>query len=177
MTELDRIRWQFDLTWSLLTLHLDQLTDEDALWEPVPNCWTVRPRPDGTWTADFSMEELDPIPLPTIGWVMWHMGMWWENAYAGCFGDGASADWAAVAAATTWPGDVRSAVTSLTGHHDRWRAALDALSDADLDATDRTTWFAEGGLTLGHVLAWANVELMKNAAEIGSLRLQRANLR
>ncbi len=28
--------------------------------------------------------------------------------------------------------------------------------------------------TVGHLLAWANAELMKNVAEIGQLRLQRA---
>ncbi|WP_433501458.1 hypothetical protein ACQP1K_01510 [Sphaerimonospora sp. CA-214678] len=56
---------------------------------------------------------------------------------------------------------------------DQWAGALKSLSQAELDSTTRSRWFADGSLTLGHVLAWANVELMKNASEIGSLRLLR----
>ncbi|MFI0420914.1 DinB family protein [Spongiactinospora sp. 9N601] len=174
MTELDRIRWQFDMSWSLLTLHLDKVTDGEALWEPAANCWTVRPRPDGTWAADFALEEPDPIPVPTIGWVMWHIGLWWTETHSACFGGGGSG-WSAAAAATPWPGTAGAAVTWLTGCHDRWSAALRSLTGDDLDSTERSAWFGDGGLSLGHVLAWVNVELTKNAAEIGNLRLLHVN--
>nr|WP_308213084.1 hypothetical protein [Nocardia amikacinitolerans] len=37
------------------------------------------------------------------------------------------------------------------------------------------TWsLARAGLTVTHLAAWVNAELMKNAAEIGQLRLLRA---
>ena len=52
MSELERLRWQLDVSWSLLALHLGQVTDEEALWEPASNCWNVRQKPDGTWAAD-----------------------------------------------------------------------------------------------------------------------------
>ncbi|WP_063780789.1 DinB family protein [Nonomuraea sp. SBT364] len=173
MTELDRLRWQLGVSWSLLTLHLDQVTDREALWEPGPDCWTVRPQPDGTWAADFAMEEPDPIPVPTIGWVMWHIGFWWTRTYTSCFGEpgGGAPDWGSAAAATPWPGGAAAAVTWLTGCHDRWLGALESLSPADLDSAERSGWFADGTHSLGHVAAWVNVELMKNAAEIGNLRL------
>ncbi|MDF5752830.1 DinB family protein [Spongiactinospora sp. TRM90649] len=171
MPELDRLRWQLDVSWTLLTMHLDKVTDEEALWEPAANCWSVRPRPDGTWAADFAIPEPEPIPVLSAGWVMWHIGFWWSNAHRQCFEPTTEPfDWSSAAAATPWPGDVSSAVKWLTACHDRWAAALKPLTDADLDSTTQSTWFADGTLTLGHVIAWTNVELMKNAAELGALR-------
>ncbi len=177
MSELDRLRWQLNVSWSLLSLHLEQVTDEEALWEPVSNCWNVRRKTDGTWAADWAVPEPEPIPVPTIGWVMWHIGLWWSTAYKQCFehSDAATAefDWSEAASMTPWPGDVKSATIWLNECRDQWADALKSLSRAELDSTTRSGWFADGSLTLGHVLAWANVELMKNASEIGSLRLLR----
>ncbi|GHE46808.1 hypothetical protein GCM10017673_55830 [Streptosporangium violaceochromogenes] len=106
--------------------------------------------------------------------VMWHIGFWWDHAYAQCFGErdapATGFDWSEAASATPWPGDVASAVRWLNECHDRWVGALGPLSQVELDSTERSRWFADGSLSLGHVLAWANIELMKNAAEIGALR-------
>jgi hypothetical protein len=180
MSELERLRWQLGVSWSLLEPHLKDVTDEEALWEPASNCWNVRRRPDGTWAADWAVPEPEPAPVPTVAWAMWHIGLWWEQAYAHCFGpSGGSAtqlDWSAAASSTPWPGEVASAVRWLNECHDRWTGALGSLSEKDLDSTERTGWFADGSFSLGHVFAWANVELMKNAAEIGTLRhLRRAD--
>jgi hypothetical protein len=38
---------QFDLTWSLLELHLNQLKPQDFLWKPPTYCWMVRSGADG----------------------------------------------------------------------------------------------------------------------------------
>ncbi|PZG21198.1 DinB family protein [Nonomuraea aridisoli] len=171
MTEPERLRWQLDVSWSLLSLHLKQVTDEEALWEPAANCWSVRRQPDGTWAADWAVPEPEPIPALSVGWVMWHIGFWWTHAHTQCFGrPDAALDWSRAAALTPWPGDVASAIAWLTDCHDRWTTALTSLTEADLDSTERTGWFADGSLSLGHVLGWANLELMKNAAEIGTLR-------
>ena len=120
--------------------------------------------------------EPDPAPATSIAWVMWHIGFRWTHAYTRCFGKPDAApepdDWSAAAQATPWPGDVASAVTWLNECRDRWSDALDSLSETDLDSTDRSGWFADGTLTLGHGVAWVNIELAKNAAEIGLLRRQ-----
>ncbi|WP_433499065.1 DinB family protein [Sphaerimonospora sp. CA-214678] len=119
MSEPERLHWQLNVSWSLLSLHLERVTDEEALWEPVSNCWNVRRKTDGTWAADWAVPEPEPIPVPTIGWVMWHIGFWWGNAYEQCFEhpDAATAefDWSEAASTTPWPGDVESAVN---GHAD-----------------------------------------------------------
>lgn len=50
-----------------------------------------------------------------------------------------------------------------------WRAVLDHLTDDDLKSTQRTRWpFRER--PFGDVVTWVNVELTKNASEIGYAR-------
>jgi hypothetical protein len=65
----DLLRWQFDLTWSLFEYHLDRLNPDDFLWEPTANVWTVR-----NGTPDWADTEPEPVPVPTVAWVSWHMG-------------------------------------------------------------------------------------------------------
>jgi hypothetical protein len=71
--------------------------------------------------------------------------------------------------AVTWPGtadDVRDLLGRLRSE---WVAALDQLSDTDLQSTQRTRWpFRDR--PFGDVVAWVNVELTKNAAELGYAR-------
>ena len=39
----------FDYVWERFTGRLAGLTDEEYLGEPVPGCWTLRQRLDGSW--------------------------------------------------------------------------------------------------------------------------------
>lgn len=55
-----------------------------------------------------------------------------------------------------------------------WLAVLDRLTDADLDAIAPYPWQDNPERTVAHMVGWVNSELMKNAAEIGQLRLLRA---
>ena len=74
------IDWAYQLTEQLdwhwrgqLRPRLNGLTDEEYFWEPVSNCWNVRPRGQGTaedpseggrFIMDFADPEPDPRPLP-----------------------------------------------------------------------------------------------------------------
>jgi hypothetical protein len=164
----DLLRWQFEFTWSLAELHLDRLATEDFLWEPAPLCWTVRQDADGTWTPDWADTEPDPIPVPTIGWVSWHLGWWWSVAT-----DHAQGREPRARTAVAWPGP-DGAVDWLRGLHDEWLEVLDRLTDADLAGAAAFPWPADAGMTTAQMLGWANAELMKNTAELGQLRLLRA---
>jgi hypothetical protein len=62
-----------DYVWRRLVDRLEGLTDEEYLWEPVPGCWSIHPRPDGLWTWDFSWPEPDPPPITTIAWRLVHV--------------------------------------------------------------------------------------------------------
>jgi hypothetical protein len=171
----DLLRWQFDLTWALFEYHLDRLTPSDFLWEPAPYCWTVRrdtentEDADGAWVPDWADTEPDPVPVPTIGWLSWHIGWWWGTAI-----DHARGRTPREREEVTWPGDGDAAVAWLRGLREEWLAALDGLGDAELDATAPFPWQHDPAHTVAHMAAWVNAELMKNAAEIGQLRLVRA---
>ncbi|MFH5210722.1 DinB family protein [Antrihabitans sp. NCIMB 15449] len=169
MTRLDLVRWQFDLTWSLFEIHLDALTDDDFLWVPAAVCWTVRIGSDGLWRPDWDENELDPVPVPTIGWISWHIGWWWSVAL-----DHLHQRTVRERTDILWPGSGGSAMVWLRGLKDEYRALLDRLSDDDLDAAATFPWPGESDKTVAHTLAWLNAELMKNVAEVGQLRLIRA---
>lgn len=165
------LRWQFDLTWSLFEYHLERLAPEDFLWEPSPLSWTVRPAPDGTWTADWAETEPDPVPTPTIGWTVWHIGWWWSVAL-----DHARGRPPRDRADLAWPGGGEAAVGRLRALREEWLAVLDGITDPELDAPAPFPWRNEPQYTVAHMLAWVNAELMKNVAETGQLRLVRVAL-
>ncbi len=169
VSRLDLSRWQFDLTWSLVELHLEELEPEDFRWEPAAHCWTVRQDDRGVWVPDWQDTEPDPIPVPTIAWTTWHIGWWWTVT-----ADHVEGRTPRDRTAITWPGDGAATVDWLRGLRVRWLAVLDRLTDADLDAPARFPWQDDPAMTVAHVLAWVNAELMKNVAEIGQLRLLRA---
>lgn len=168
VSRCDLLRWQFDMTWALLDLHLRALATEDYLWEPAPLVWTVRPGPDGAWMPDWSDVEPDPIPVPTIAWLTWHIGWWWSVTL-----DHAEGRPVRERVDIHWPG-ADQVVEWLSGLRDRWRRVLDAYTDADLDRPAAFPWGDTPDRTVAHTAGWVNAELMKNAAEIGQLRLIRA---
>lgn len=74
---------QFEWHWShQLRERLAGLRDDEYFWEPVPDCWNVRPRGTGTapvqagsgaMTIDFAMPPPDPAPVTTIAWRLGHV--------------------------------------------------------------------------------------------------------
>src|ERR1700694_656742 len=58
------------------------LSDSEFYWEPVPGCWTVRPRSTATtalangkgdWVCDYELPDPDPPPFTTIAWRLVHL--------------------------------------------------------------------------------------------------------
>jgi hypothetical protein len=163
------LRWQFDLTWSLFEYHLERLEPEDFLWEPAPLCWTLRRSPQGAWVPDWADTEPDPVPVPTVAWVSWHIGWWWSVTL-----DHARGERPRERTEIVWPGAGEPTLTWLRSLRTEWLAHLGTLTDADLDAPAPFPWPDDPSHTKAHMLAWVNAELMKNAAEIGQLRMVRA---
>jgi hypothetical protein len=155
---------QLDTAWRLASYHLDGLTTAECLWRPAERGLHVRQDPDGTWRADWPEHEGYDLGPPSIAWLTWHLGFWWSMVLDHSFGAGTLAR-----EDVTWPGDadaVRAWIARLAGE---WQAALDQVTDDDLRSARRTHWpFRDR--PFGDVVAWANVELTKNAAEIGYAR-------
>jgi len=126
---------ELEEAYQTLRRRLEGLNDEEFFWEPAPGCWTVRPLPDGRWTADY--EQPDPVPPPftTIGWRLVHVAgckiMYHEYA----FGPGR----------LTWdevdlPHTAAGAIGQLEEGQALLRADLAALDDAALDGMRLTNW-------------------------------------
>ena len=161
--------WQFDLTWALADLHLSALAEDDFLWHPAALHWTVRPDATGVWRPDWADAEPDPIPVPTIAWLTWHICWWWSVAVDHLTGV-SPRDRTDV----TWPGDGGTAVAHLRALAAQWRQLLASLDADGLARPSSFPWRADAGRTVAHTALWVNVELTKNVAEIGQLRLLRA---
>lgn len=75
-----------------------------------------------------------------------------------------------------WPATaeaVREWIGRLQGE---WSSVLKTITDEELRSTERTRW-PFTGRPFGDVVAWVNVELTKNAAEIGYARFLYAGSR
>jgi len=158
------LRRQFDTAWLLTELHLTGLETEECLWRPAPQGLHVHRAADGTWRADWPEHERYDLGPPSIAWVTWHIGMWWSMVLDHTFGAGTLRR-----ESVMWPGTADGVREQLGRLRNEWLAALDNLAEADLAATERTRWpFRDR--PFGDVVAWVNIELTKNAAEIGYAR-------
>ena len=81
-----------------------------------------------------------------------------------CFGNGSLSQ-----EQVLWPGSAAATQRWIAGLHREWQQAMSGRTAPDLASTARTRWpFRDR--PFGDVIAWANVELTKNAAEIGYAR-------
>jgi DinB superfamily len=160
----DYLLRQFDTAWKLAALHLDGLTTEECLWRPARTGPHLHRADDGTWRADWPDREGYDIGPPSIAWLTWHIGFWWSMVLDHSFGGAVlSRD------RVTWPGDASGVRAWLGRLQEDWRTALEHVTDEDLRSARRTRWpFRDR--PFGDVAAWVNVELTKNAAEIGYAR-------
>lgn len=159
---------QFDTAWKLARWHLDTLTTEECLWRPAASGPHVERDRTGRWRADWPERESYDLGPASIAWLTWHLCFWWSMAADHSFGAGSLRR-----EDVDWPGDAEGVRARLARLHDEWRAHLEALSDEDLASAARTRWpFRERPFS--DLVAWANVELVKNAAEIGYARFLHA---
>ena len=76
---------QLDTAWTLAEFHLDGLTIEDCLWRPAARGPHVR-RFEGSWVADWPIDENYQAGPPSIAWIGWHLLFWWSMAIDHNFG-------------------------------------------------------------------------------------------
>ena len=155
---------QFDTAWKLASFHLEGLTTEQCLWRPAAAGLHVHRKMDGRWLADWPDRETYDLGPPSIAWLTWHIGFWWSMAIDHSFGPGALSR-----EHVSWPGTADGVRALLGSLQRQWLSSLGSLGDGELQSTERTRWpFRDR--PFGDVVAWVNVELTKNAAEIGYAR-------
>jgi hypothetical protein len=155
---------QFETAWALASYHLDKLSTEECLWRPARAGLHVWQLPDGRWRADWPDRETYDLGPPSIAWVTWHMGFWWSMVLDHSFRAGTLSR-----EEVLWPGTADGAREWIGGLQGEWRTMLEQVTDDELRSTWRTRWPFQGQ-PFGDVIAWANVELTKNAAELGYAR-------
>ena len=169
---IDQLDWHWR---EHLRPRLDGLTDDEYLWEPVPGCWSIRPREQastaqaagaGPYVADFEFPEPDPAPVTTIAWRIAHIaiGVLGMRA-ANHFGDG-GVDYAT----TEWSPHADEGLALLDRHYAAWLDGLRSLSPEDLD---RPTGPHEGPYAespFATLILHISREVIHHGAEIALLR-------
>ncbi|MER5297471.1 DinB family protein [Streptomyces pharetrae] len=156
------------------------MTDEEYLWEPVPGCWSIRPRVEGpgpraTFLAGVGDWGRDAAPYPhpwpppftTIAWRLSHLS---EMLFL-------RADHTAGSHALTRDdyhvsGDAAGAVAAFDTAAAAWRQALVSVDDAALDTVGYCTYphGSDPEEPFIDIVWWVNQELLHHGAEVALLR-------
>ena len=155
---------QFDIAWSLATYHLNGLTTEECLWAPAKRSIRLHQSEAGIWVADWPSEETYNIGPASIGWTTWHMLFWWTNAVRSFNQEPPLGQQDII-----WPGSAERARQEIEKLHRQWRELLLAKDDQELSLIQRNSWPIPESSGY-RIVAWLNLELMKNAAELGAMR-------
>ncbi|MEU3937711.1 DinB family protein [Streptomyces sp. NPDC029044] len=79
MMRSERLADQLDRHWHKnLRPRLHGLADEEYFWEPVRDCWSIRPRgtspaPMSAGSGEWTMDSASPAPVTTIAWRLAHI--------------------------------------------------------------------------------------------------------
>ncbi len=125
-----------DEAYDRLHSRLDDLSDEEFFWQPIPNSWTIyRDLQTSRWTYHYAIPDPLPAPVTTIGWQLVHVALCKVMYH----------EWAFGAATLTWPElDVPStadqAIALLEQGQALLRADLQSLSEEQLDEPRKTNW-------------------------------------
>jgi len=160
----DLLLRQFEVSWALTTYHLAGLTTEECLWRPAPQGLHVQLTENGRWRADWPDHEGYDLGPPSIAWTTWHVCFWWSMTLDSALGNGTLTK-----EDIAWPGTADAVRASIHELQERWRMFLKQCTDRDLMSSERTRWPIQDR-PFGDIVAWANLELMKNASEIGLVR-------
>lgn len=110
------------------------LTDEEYLWTPVADYWSVHPG-DSEPTIN-PQEHVDPAPFTTIAWRMHHMTDFLTKRWVNHFGDPESDVMDAPVTLSA-----SEAMANLTFAYERWKESLQAMPEERLG---QPTGMAEG---------------------------------
>ncbi|MCO1337502.1 serine/arginine repetitive matrix protein 1 [Kocuria polaris] len=175
-----RILDQLDFHWRVaLRPRLDGLTDHEYRWEPVPDCWNVRPRGEtgpsydgavsagaGDYVIDFAFPEPTPPPVTTIAWRLGHLIVGVLGARNASHFGGPETDYPT----HDYSGTADGALEQLDAAYERWTTGVRGLGE---DGLARPCGPAEGPYAespLADLVLHINREVIHHGAEIALLR-------
>ncbi|MGP3926382.1 DinB family protein [Streptomyces sp. 8N616] len=167
---------QLDRHWrNQLRQRLEGLSDDEYFWEPVPGCWSVRPRGESTapiaagaggFTIDFAFPEPDPAPVTTIAWRLGHIVVGVLGARVASYFGGPPVSYESF----HYAGTAEEALAQLDEGYAAWTAGVRGLGDEGLA---RPCGPAEGpfaDLPMAALVLHINREVIHHGAEIALLR-------
>ncbi|MFG2466810.1 DinB family protein [Streptomyces canus] len=156
------------------------LTDDEYLWEPVPDCWSVCRRTDGpgaraaflSGTGDWGRDAAPhphPVPPPftTLAWRLSHLS---EMLFLRA--DHTTGTHTLTRDDYRVSGTAAEAMAAFETAAEAWRTALRATADTDLDTVGRCTYphGSDAEEPFLDVVWWVNQEVLHHGAEIALLR-------
>ncbi|MFK0292746.1 DinB family protein [Streptomyces sp. NPDC090442] len=164
---------QLDWHWrQRLRPRLVGLTDEEYFWEPVADCWTVRPRRSedemggGRFTVDYTFPTPAIAPVTTIAWRMAHLTVHVLARRTEMYFGGPSIDYDD----RVYAGAAATALDQLDRAYDNWSSGMREATTAELDRTLGPSSGPFAGRPLAALVLHVNREMMHHGAEIALLR-------
>jgi hypothetical protein len=160
-----------DEVWQRLRRRFEGLSDAEYLWEPAPGCWTIRPRTDGAWRADWPLPRPEPEPFTTIAWRLWHL--------IDMYGEDRAPRWLDVPpqgqpigrdGGQGAPPTAVEALALLESAHNRWEAHLALASEERLGAELGPVAGGYAGRTRASYVLHMLDEFIHHSAEVALLR-------
>lgn len=161
------------------SIEIPPMTDEEYLWEPVPNCWSIRRRSDGPgkgaaelvgageWGRDRASTDPWPPPFTTIAWRLGHL-----SEMLTLRADHMIGTHTLTRADYHFSGDADRGIAAFDSGAEAWRAALDSADEAALDLVGRSTYpyGSDPEDPFIERVWWVNQDLLHHGAEIALLR-------
>jgi hypothetical protein len=169
---IDQLEWYWQ---TLFRRRLEGLTDEEYFWEPVPGCWSIRPRATaatrmaagrGDLVIDFEYPEPVPAPFTTIAWRLGHIG----SGVLGFRADNHFGTGAPTFDEVEWPATAKAATAYVEDGYDRWMAGIRSL---DEEGMARPVGEVEGPYAprpYAELVLHISREVMHHGAEVALLR-------
>lgn len=157
------LNFQFEISRELLEIHLTDLSEEEYHWQPASKGLHIS-HESGDWRVDWPESEEYDMGPSSIAWLTWHVTYWWSMVLDYSFGNGTLTREDVICS-----GNIKETRQTITHLRDEWEAKVAELSEDEFTSNERTRWpFTDK--PFHELAAWLNLELMKNAAEIGYCR-------
>ncbi|WP_030906743.1 DinB family protein [Streptomyces sp. NRRL F-5126] len=155
------------------------MTDDEYFWQPVPDCWTVRPRTErpaagadflagaGEWGRDASRQVPPRPPFTTLAWRLSHL-----TELLALRADHTAGTHRLTRDDHRTAGDAATAIAAFDAAASAWRAALLDAGEEALDTVGYSTYphGSDPEDPFLDTVWWVNQELLHHGAEIALLR-------
>ena len=178
MTWTSQLADQLDFYWAVhLWPRLAGLTDEEYLWRPVADVWSIAPDADGVLRAEGGVPEPPTPPVTTIAWRLDHVTRGVLGTRARCLFGGspvADSENADMFDGRHWPepipADAQGALALLQQAFEAWQSGVKGMDDEAMlrPLGPRGAGYADDSYAA--LVLHINREVMAHGAEICLLR-------